>query len=238
MLSALKSWRSHLSLGWKFKLSTINYYSLFYIAHRCTESQHHDGLLSLFSNSSEPGCWNTALYGPLQFPFHRSAKEHFDDSFALRLRKVLPAGEVLRIQNPEEGHQHVLTILELFYIFAIWIWSCGYESLIILIVIVTVVACLPCFQDPVVDQTTLDQKCQMLREGWAIPTPHGCSAKAYDAAILGGFVEVVMSCALEPPKTWRGVYGSGWIANLQPFEAAGFLDRVSCLPSRSWIYRF
>ncbi|CAK9059078.1 unnamed protein product [Durusdinium trenchii] len=28
--------------------------------------------------------------------------EHFEDAFALRLRKTLPAGEVLRIQNPED----------------------------------------------------------------------------------------------------------------------------------------
>ncbi|CAK9058908.1 unnamed protein product [Durusdinium trenchii] len=33
---------------------------------------------------------------------HLSLGEHFEDAFALRLRKTLPAGEVLRIQNPED----------------------------------------------------------------------------------------------------------------------------------------
>lgn len=111
-----------------------------------------------FSNSSEPGCWNTSLYGPLQAPFHRFAEEHFDDSFALRLRKVLPVGEVLRIQNPEEGDQHILITLYLFY-------TCNLNLSIGLWVIV---ALLTLFQDPVVDQTTLDSKCQMLRKGWAM----------------------------------------------------------------------
>jgi len=52
----------------------------------------------------------------LEMPF-----EHFADAFALRLRKTFPAGEVLRIQNPE---------------------------------------------DPVVDRTTLDQRCLTCCDIW------------------------------------------------------------------------